>query len=103
MPKKAMEEDPVILDDFTEAEVGAVLGADVTDGKSELEHALIAYSKFLKNPVNMCEILTEQTYSPYGNAQPGMVYGMNPSLSSTTKNLSREFPSARIMRIHCFM
>lgn len=75
MPKKAMEEDPVILDDFTEAEVGAVLGADVTDGKSELEHALIAYSKFLKNPVNMCEILTEQTYSPYGNAQPGMVYG----------------------------
>lgn len=75
MPKKAMEEVPVILDDFTEKEVGAVLGADVTDGKSKLEHALIAYSKFLKNPVNMCDILTEQTYSPYGDAQPGMVYG----------------------------
>ena len=75
MPPKAMEKDPVILDDFTAVEVGAVLGADVADGKSKLEHALVAYSKFLKNPVNMCEILTEQTYSPYGNAQPGMVYG----------------------------
>ena len=75
MPQKAMEEDPVITTDFTDKEVGAVLGADISDGKSELEHALIAYAKFLKNPVNMCEILTEQTHSPYGDAQPGLVYG----------------------------
>lgn len=75
MPKKAMAEEPMVLTDFTDKEIGAVLGADVTDGKSELEHALTAYSKFLKDPVNMCEILTEQSHSPYGNAQPGMVYG----------------------------
>lgn len=75
MPKKAMAEEPMVLTDCTDKEIGAVLGADVTDGKSELEHALTAYSKFLKDPVNMCEILTEQSHSPYGNAQPGMVYG----------------------------
>lgn len=75
MPQKATEGDPVILTDMTDVEVGAILGADVTDGRSELEHALTAYSKFLKNPVNMCEILTSKLMSPYGDPQPGLVYG----------------------------
>lgn len=75
MPKKAMEEDPVILTDMSPQETGAVLGADVNDGRSELEHAMTAYAKFLKNPVNMCEILTSKLRSPYSDYQPGMVYG----------------------------
>lgn len=75
MPTKAMEEDPVILTDLTDKEIGAILGADVDDGKSELEHALIAYKKFLENPVNMCEMLTEQMISPYNDPTPGLVYG----------------------------
>lgn len=47
MPKKAMAEEPMVLTDFTDKEIGAVLGADVTDGKSELEHGQIrCYSYF---------------------------------------------------------
>lgn len=75
MPDKAMKETTMVLKDMTPAEVGAVFGADVNDGKSELEHAITAYSKFLTNRVNFCEMLTEQTISPYGNPEPGLVYG----------------------------
>ena len=75
MPKEAMNEEYITLTEMTQKEVGAVVGADVDDGRSELSHALTAYAKFLKNPVNMCEILTEKTNSPYGNPEPGLVYG----------------------------
>ncbi len=75
MPEKAMSPDTIVMTDFTDKEIGAIFGADVDDGRTKLEHALTAYEKFLKNPVNMCDILTEQTNSPYGNPQPGLIYG----------------------------
>lgn len=75
MPENAKEEDPVILTDMSAKEIGAVFGADVDDGRSELEHALTAYTKYLKNPLNMCDILTDVMASPFGDFQPGLIYG----------------------------
>lgn len=61
--------------ELTDRELGAVMGADVSNGEDELTNSLLAYAKYLENPVNMIDILSNLTISPNGEATPGLIFG----------------------------
>lgn len=54
--------------------VNVVFGADIADGMDDVYHASVAFGKFMKDPINFSDILSEPHMTVFGY-MPGQIYG----------------------------